>query len=76
MKKSLKEIGRQRINHIRKRIRKKPLGVRAIKCVEKVRQKTLRKNPITCTAIKWVEKAFERHHPECETLPQLELDTA
>ena len=25
-----------------------PLGVSAIKCVEKVRQKTLIKNPLTC----------------------------
>ena len=28
--------------------RKMPLGVSAIKCDEKVRQKTLRKNPLTC----------------------------
>ena len=41
-------MGRERMNHIRKRLRKMPLGVLAIKCVETVRQKTLRKNPLTC----------------------------
>ena len=41
-------MGREKINHIRKGLEKIPLGVSAIKCVEKVRQKTSRKNPLTC----------------------------
>ena len=65
-----------------------PLGLSAIKCVEKGRQKTLRKNPLTCISNQMSPEkllgklAFEGHHPEFETLPQLgylveiiELDT-
>ena len=58
MKKSLKDIRRERTNYPRKkRLEKMPLGLSAIKCVEKVRQKTLKKT-LPVSVMKWVEKVL------------------